>query len=410
MEQNASDSALVELINVISNTTNERQRRIILSALSNYIGWGSQSLICNVSGVTMNTITKGKKELRELLTKPVDEWPDMVSQVRSSGAGRKSVSESNPEVIDAIKTMIEPYTLGSPTNPLIWTTKSFRNIANALNDKGFKVSHVTVGKILEELGYSLQVNQKYIPFTTPGPERDRQFRRINRFAKYFMRHCQPVISVDAKKKENVGNFKNQGAEWHKKGTPLQTFDHDYPDLKATPYGVYDTHANKGFVNVGVSADTAEFAVSSIYQWWIQMGKQMYPNATRLMITADSGGSNSCRSRLWKHQLQKLSNDTGLELFVLHYPPGTSKWNKIEHRMFSYITKNWRGRPLETVELIVNLIANCTTTKGLRILCQKDERAYEKGIKISDKALKEITIKKASWKGDWFYTIIPNITP
>lgn len=413
MEQSTSDSSLVELINVIYHSTNERQRRIILSALSNHIGRGSQSMICKVSGITMNTLTKGKKELKELQNKPVDEWPDMVQQVRDSGAGRKSLRAGNPEVFAAVSKMLDPDTKGSTASPLIWTTKSLRNIASSLKDTGVNISHVSAGRILEELGYDIQENPKSTPLTASDADRNRQFVRINRFAKHFMKQRQPVISVAVRKKEeveNAGNFQNRGTQGHHKGEPDLVFDHVFSEWKASPDGIYDDHASKGFAKAGITADTAEFAVSGILQWWTQMGNQMYPNASSLMITADSCGGNISKNSLWMAQLQKLANETGLKLFIFQFPVGTSKWRKIEHRMVSSITMNRRGRPLETVELIIDLIASCSGAKSVKSASQKDEALCKSTIRVSDLDLKEINTRKASWKGDWFYTIAPDISP
>jgi hypothetical protein len=291
---------------------------------------------------------------------------------------------------------------------LLWSSKSLRNIEKALKEKGYQVSHVTVAELLKSLGYSLQANKK----TEEGghdPDRNEQFEFINRTALSFMADEAPVISVDCKKKELIGNFKNAGAEWFSHGKAPDVNVYDFVDKeqgKAVPYGVYDIARNEGWVSVGISKDTAEFAAGSIRTWWQQMGKEQYPFATKLLVTADGGGSNSSRSRLWKKELQTLATELDLEVHVCHFPPGTSKWNKIEHRMFSYITKNWRARPLESLEVIVNLIANTTTQKGLTIKAKADKKQYEKGRKVADDEMKNIKLTNKEFRGDWNYKINP----
>ena len=401
-----SREALQDFIQTVTPTLNERQNRIFLGALSNSLGPRCNTLVQNLSGANRMKIIRGKNEAKELKNLPKEEWPDFINQVRAPGAGRKPVTVVNPELKEAINKLVEPHTIGNPENPLVWTTKSLRHLQSQLSEQGFNVSHTTIGSILVELGYSLQQNLKYISATESPVDRDKQFRRINDSAKEFHATNDPVISVDAKKKELIGNYKNQGAEYCPKGEPIKVLDHDFGTVKAAPYGIYDCGANKGFVSVGSSADTAAFAVNSIGLWWENMGKEMYPECTRVMITADCGGSNSCRSRLWKSELQELANKIGRELWIFHYPPGTSKWNKIEHRMFCYISKNTRGRPLVSMETIINLITNCKTSKGLKIKCVQDTNTYAKGIKVSNDTMDQLNIKYSEWRGEWFYIIKP----
>lgn len=287
--------------------------------------------------------------------------------------------------------------------------KKLRNLAEGLVEKGFKVSHVTVGKLLSKLGYSLQMNKKCLQVGQAHPDRNEQFEYINKQAQKFMDEEEPVISIDTKKKELIGNFKNNGTEYCKKGQPTEVLDHDFmlPELgKVNPYGVYDIHKNYGFINLGTSGDTAEFAVESIKRWWNIKGIQEYPNATKLYITCDGGGSNGSRTRLWKTELQNLANSTGIEIHVSHFPPGTSKWNKIEHKMFSFISKNWRGIPLISIEVTINLISSTTTKAGLKIDCFLDNNLYSKGIKVSDELLSQVNISRLDFHGDWNYVIVP----
>jgi len=331
-------------------------------------------------------------------------------RVRKSGGGRKSILKTNPELLEALQTFVDSTTVGNPENPLRWTTKSLRNLQEELKLQGYAISHVKVGQLLEQLGYSLQMNKKCLQVGESHVDRDAQFRHINQISREFLASGEPVISVDAKKKEYVGNFKNQGAEYHPKGKPVEVLDHDFPlpELgKAIPYGVYDVGSNEGYVNVGISADTARFAAQSIRAWWDEMGCQKYRGASKLYITADGGGSNGRRNRLWKTSLQELANETGLEIHVSHLPPGTSKWNKIEHRLFSYISKNWRGTPLVSLAVIISLISATTTQSGLKVNCGLDEKTYEKGIKISDKELEELNITRNDFHGEWNYYISPS---
>ncbi len=311
-------------------------------------------------------------------------------------------------LLEALEAIVNPHTRGDPMKPLLWTSKSLRKIEKVLKEKGYVVSYVTIGDLLKSLGYSLQGNKKTIE-GGDAPDRNEQFEYINETALSFMAINAPVISVDCKKKELIGNYKNEGRDWFSKGESPKVNVYDFMDKslgKAIPYGVYDMAQNQGWVSVGISSDTAEFAVNTIRIWWQQMGKEQYPEAKKLLITADGGGSNSSRSRLWKKELQTLATEIDIEITVCHFPPGTSKWNKIEHRLFSYITKNWRTKPLESLEVVVNLIANTTTQKGLKVKAQVDKKQYEKGLKISDVELRNIKLTKSSFRGEWNYTISP----
>ena len=363
-------------VGVMMPQMDEKTRRIFLAAFSEYLGTARPSASSSV-------------------------------RIRAHGAGRKSLRQTYPQIENDLLQILEGNTVGNPENPLCWTTKSLRDLAQALEQKGYSISYVTVGHLLEEMGFSLQQNRKYTEAGVAGPDRDEQFHFILELSKQFIAQQQPVVSVDTKKKELVGNYKNGGAEYCPKGQPIKVEDHDFGKDKACPYGVYDIHVNEGFVNVGISADTGAFAVNSIGSWWETMGKERYPDAKRLMITADGGGSNGRRHRLWKTSLQKFANATGLEIHVSHFPPGTSKWNKIEHRMFAYISKNWPGRPLETYEVIVNLIASTTTSTGLKIKCQLDTTDYPRGSKISDKEMASLNLKQKDWHGEWNYVISPH---
>jgi hypothetical protein len=330
--------------------------------------------------------------------------------VRKSGGGRKRSTDSDPELRSDLERLVSPQTRGDPESPLRWTCKSTRKLADELKamKPGRSVSQYLVRKLLHEMGYSLQAVRKTRE-GTEHPDRDAQFHHINDTVAAYQKRDQPVISVDTKKKELVGDFKNAGREWQPTGEPETARVHDFliPELgKVNPYGVYDPTRDEGWVNVGTDHDTAAFAVASIRGWWQSMGRKAYPQASELLITADGGGSNSSRSRLWKLELQKLCDETGLSIAVRHFPPGTSKWNKVEHRLFSHITQNWRGRPLESHEVIVNLIANTTTKGGLKVEARLDENTYATGVKVSDKELQTLRIERCEFHGDWNYTIHP----
>ncbi len=386
---------------------NEHQRRIYLAAEAEALGRGGITAISDLAGVHRNTISAGLKELRS--GEKIPEDGKVMGRVRRKGGGRKSIEQSQQGIADALEGLVDNSSYGNPENPLRWTTKSLRNLADELTKEGFPVSHNTVGKILKELGFSLQSNRKMEQVGVESPDRDAQFQHINSTAAEYIGSGDPVISIDCKKKENIGNFQNNGVEYAPKKSPLRVLDHDFPIAgqgKAVPYGIYDVANNEGYVNVGISKETAAFAVQSIRTWWKEMGRVRFPNASRLFITADGGGSNGSRCRLWKMELQGLANELGLPIEVSHFPPGTSKWNKIEHRMFSQISKNWRGRPLETLEIIVNLIASTTTDSGLRIKCGIDKHTYTSGTKISDEGLQTLNLVKGSFHGDWNYILYP----
>jgi transposase len=380
----------------------EKQKRIFLALEANALGRGGVKLVHEISGVSQTTIIRGKKEIKEGET-------ENNARIRKVGGGRKRTTDKYMDIKDEIERIVADTTYGNPENPLTWTTKSLRNLQECLEKKGYEIKHDTVGKILKELGYSLQQNQKMQQLGEPHPDRDEQFRFISRKSAEFIRHNQPVISVDTKKKELIGNFKNEGTEYSKKKYPTKVLDHDFPikELgKVAPYGVYDISRNEGFVNLGMSHDTSEFAVAVILRWWQTLGANTYPSATKLFINCDGGGSNNVRRRLWKKQLQDFANITGLDVHISHFPPGTSKWNKIEHRMFCYISKNWRGKPLISVESVIQLISSTTTAKGLTIVCVKDEHHYDLGTVVTDEEFAAINIVRNDILGNWNYVISP----
>ena len=379
----------------------EKARRLWCANEAVCIGRGGITFVALVTGVSRTTLTEGVKEIK-------GEKTPVAGNVRRKGGGRKRSAEKDKHLKSDIAVLVESSTRGDPESPLKWTSKSTRKLAEELNLQTKRVSHTLVSRLLSETGYSLQANKK----TKEGgdhPDRDEQFRFINEKTKRFQFNVQPVISVDAKKKENIGNFKNNGKEYYQSGKAPQVNVYDFLDKekgKVTPYGVYDLSKNKGWVSVGVSADTAQFAVASIRGWWFQMGKESYSNASKLYINADGGGSNGSRKGLWKIELQKLANELQMEIHVSHFPPGTSKWNKIEHRMFSFISQNWRGRPLINRATVVNLIGSTTTKTGLKITARLDETLYQKGIKVSDKELADVYLQKENFHGEWNYKILP----
>lgn len=379
----------------------ERGKRIWAASEALTIGRGGNTIVNKATGISRVTINKGRKEVESgVITN--------YSRIREKGGGRKRLTDKHPDIIKDLDIMIDPFTRGDPESPLRWTCKSTYKLAEALQAKGHEISQKTVYLLLQEMGYSMQANQK-IREGKQNPDRDAQFHFINQKVKQFQKQGQPVISVDAKKKENIGRFKNIGKEWEKQGQPTAVNTYDFPDKdkgKACPYSVFDMTRNEGWVNVGISRDTAEFAVESIRRWWFGMGCFRYPDATRLLITADGGGSNGYRIRLWKREIQKLSNELEITVHVCHFPPGTRKWNKIEHQMFSFMSKNWRGRPLDSLGTIVNLISNTTTKTGLNIDAEIDEKEYEKGIKVSDKEMELLNIERDNFHGEWNYKIMP----
>ena len=382
----------------------ERRRRQWAAAEARDVGWGGISLVARATGLSRPTIMAGLKELELSATSRLV----AAARVRSPGGGRRTLTQSDPGLLEALERLIDPATRGDPMSPLRWTCKSTAKLAEELTRQNHPVSDRTVAMLLKQSGYSLQANRKSREGSS-HPDRNAQFEYINRQVRAFQKRQQPVVSVDTKKKELVGEFKNPGEEWQPQGQPQPVNVHDFPDKKlgkAIPYGVYDLAGNEGWVSVGIDHDTAEFACASILRWWNEMGSARFPRATELMITADGGGSNSSRNRLWKKSLQCLANDLGIALKICHFPPGTSKWNKIEHRLFCFITKNWRGRPLTTYEVIVNLIASTTTKKGLIVRAALDPRQYETGITVSDEELEHLRLTRAKFHGEWNYSIKP----
>lgn len=394
-----------ELVLLINDLLDEKKKRILLSKAADLYGKGGKAHIVELTGITYPTLTAGKAD---------SENDEVIysSRIRREGGGRKSITEIYPNITEIIEKIIDGNTYGDPSKELHWvaSTLSLRKISSILEkDYSITISYVKVSQLLTEMGYSKQVNQKMEQVGIPSPDRDEQFSFIDQTAHSYLEKGEPVISVDTKKKENIGNFKNAGAEYRKTKDPRRVLDHDFPIAelgKVAPYGVYVLNNNTGFVNLGTSHDTSEFAVKSIYCWWNAVGKDTFSEAKRIYITCDGGGSNGSRSRNWKYQLQQLANDTGLEIMVSHYPPGTSKWNKIEHRMFCYISKNWNGQPLINIETVISLISNTTTKKGLSISCQLDENIYEIGHKISDKEMTKLNIFPCETLGKWNYVIKP----
>jgi transposase len=398
------DSHLIrKRFEALSPHIDERVRRLCLASEALAIGRGGVSLVAAETGVSRPTIAAGIRELKGNASSPLVE-----SRIRREGGGRKRIVEKDPELKTALESLVEPVTRGDPESPLRWTSKSLRKLSDELARLGHTVSHRVVGELLEEAGYSLQANSK----TNEGgahPDRNAQFEHINETVKAFQSAGFPVISVDTKKKELIGDFKNKGRELRPKGDPekVRVYDFIIPELgKASPYGVYDITKNEGWVSVGIDHDTAAFAVHSISSWWRTMGKAVYPEAKELLISADGGGSNGYRVKLWKLELQKLADETGLSISVCHLPPGTSKWNKIEHRLFSFISQNWRGKPLISYEVIVNLIAATTTKAGLTVKCQIDKNLYPKGVTVSEEEIKALNIIRHNFHGEWNYTILP----
>jgi len=382
---------------------NERSRRLWGAIEAKSIGHGGIALVERAVAISRSTISRGIKEL-ESAQKRMG-----AAHIRRPGGGRKKTAQKDTTLRTDLEALVEPSVAGDPQSPLRWTSKSLRKLSAELQAMGHATSHRMVAELLVEAEYSLQANRKSVEEGKRHPDRDGQFRYINEQVQQFQRICQPVISVDTKKKELVGDFKNAGKEWRPKGEPERVRVHDFlieKNGKTAPYGVYDITRNAGWVGVGIDHDTASFAVRTIRRWWQVMGRARYPQAKELLITADSGGSNGARVRLWKWELQKFANATGKAITVCHLPPGTSKWNKIEHRLFSYITMNWRGRPLVSLATIVNLIASTRTKEGLRVRCELDKGRYPKGVKISDEQLAKINLHRHRFHGDWNYTIRP----
>jgi transposase len=388
----------------MSATLNERQKRQYAATLSKAYGYGGGIVVHEITGISMNTITRGKKELNE-------EDRKIGRRVRASGGGPKWSEERYPDIQSHIQQIVEGSTYGDPTRVLSWTTESLRTISQKLQVQyDEKVTYVTIGSILSDMGYSRQQNQKMLQKGEAHPDRNEQFEIISKKAREFIEAGEPVISVDTKKKENIGNFKNSGSEYRKQKDPRKVLDHDFPikELgKIAPYGVYCQNDNTGFVNVGTSRDTADFAAESIIRWWNLVGKKTFRSAKKLLITCDCGGSNGYRTRLWKYCLSDIATKTGLEIHVCHFPPGTSKWNKVEHRLFSYISKNWQGKPLIDIETAINLIGSTVTSTGLKVICQRDDTVYKVAQSVSDEAFDAIPLSRLPPFEDWNYLIRPS---
>lgn len=399
----STGAELTEKFRSVWPLLDERTRRIMAANEAIALGHGGISLVHRASGLSRKAIMKGIQEIQSGTT-PGE------GRIRRSGAGRKAITVADPEVVATLEALIDEQTRGDPESPLRWICMSTRTIAKELDRQRHPISHTKVAQILHDLDYSLQSNRK----TEEGkdhPDRDAQFRHISTSVKRYLTRGLPVISVDTKKKELIGNYHNAGQQWRPAKSPKKVQGHDFPGAdvpRAYPYGIYDLGRNAGFVNVGTDHDTGAFAVASIRGWWRHEGRRLYPKADKLLITADGGGSNGWRLRLWKFELQKLADQTGLALSVCHFPPGTSKWNKIEHRLFSFISSNWRGEPLRDYETIVKLIARTTTAKGLEVTCRLDRRKYPIGRKITNDEMQQINIKRNKFHGEWNYVIKPRI--
>jgi transposase len=398
-----TEAAIAQRYARLAGTLDERGRRALAAAEALVLGWGGIGIVARATGLSRPTIALGIRELRGEVP------PAPPGRIRRPGGGRKSLEEHDPTLRADLERLVEPTTRGDPKVPLRWTCKSVRQLARELQRQGHQVSYQKVAEVLHALGYSLQANRK----TREGgdhPDRDAQFAQINATAEAFLAAGDPVISVDTKKKELVGDFKNGGREWRPKGDPEEVRVHDFvvPELgRVSPYGVYDVAANAGWVSVGIDHDTAAFAVATIRRWWERTGRARYPQARRLLLTADGGGSNGSRLRLWKWELQRLADATGVTITVCHFPPGTSKWNKIEHRLFSFISQNWRGKPLVSYAVILSLIAATTTATGLTVESELDPTRYPAGIKVADAQMATIQLERAAFHGDWNYTIRPH---
>ena len=406
--------AIEEKFRALEGRLDEATLRLWVATEARSLGRGGVSLVAKAAGVSRTTVYAGLAEIEAASKSKVQRSaaiaPTAITRrVRAAGAGRKKLTDTNVGLLDVLDALVEPTSRGDPMSPLRWTCKSTTRLAEELNLMGHAVSQRTVCDLLAQMNYSLQSVRK----TREGsqnPDRDAQFHHIAQAVAQFQKQHQPVISVETKKKELIGDFKNAGREWRPQGEPEEVRVHDFidPELgKVNPYGVYDVTANEGWVSVGIDHDTAEFAVQSIRRWWLEMGKPLYPKAKRLLITADCGGSNGYRVRLWRLQLQHLANETGLSVQVCHFPPGTSKWNKIEHRMFCHITNNWRGRPLLSRQTVVQLIGSVTTAQGLRVRAGLDENQYEARVKVSDEELSVVRIERDAFHGEWNYRIRPN---
>ncbi|MCC6580966.1 MAG: ISAzo13 family transposase [Phycisphaeraceae bacterium] len=402
MRNKGMEAAVCRRFARVRKLLNERQRRLWGAAEAEVLGYGGVSTVARATKISRRAIHVGLRELQ------ASGAPQDAGRIRRPGAGRKSLTATQPRVKAALDALVEPTSRGDPQSPLRWTCRSVRRLADELQRQGFVIGRQKVADLLHELGYSLQANRK----TQEGaghPDRNAQFEYINRRVKALQRRGQPVISVDTKKKELVGNFRNGGCEWRPAGDPPEVRVHDFQDPergKAIPYGVYDLTNNEAWVSVGVHHDTAAFAVQTIRRWWRKMGCKRFPDAEELLVTADGGGSNSARCKLWKVALQAFADETGLKVHVCHFPPGTSKWNKIEHRLFCHITRNWRGQPLNELEIIVQLIGRTTTREGLKVHAALDRRNYPKGVKVADDEFATIQLQPAKFHGDWNYTVAP----
>lgn len=396
-------AAMREKYRALRGVLDERGRRVWAAAEARSLRYGGVSLVAKATGLSRTTIHAGLRELQEGRRKRLE-----AGRSRKAGGGRKPLTFHSPDLLRTLEKLVEPTTRGDPESPLRWTCKSTRHLAEELQRQGYRIGDRKVAALLHQMGYSLQANAK----TLEGghhPDRNAQFEYVNAQTKKFLAQGLPVISVDTKKKELVGNYSNRGQEWQPQGEPEETLIHDFPDQelgKVIPYGIYDVGRNQGWVSVGIDHDTAQFAIDSILGWWRYMGRKAYPKATALLIMADAGGSNASRSRLWKVGVQRLADLTGLHIHVSHFPPGTSKWNKIEHRMFSFITTNWRGRPLVSYQTIVDLIANTRTTTGLKIKAKLTRRTYPTGVEIPAAEMAKLNLTPAAFHGDWNYSLLP----
>ena len=394
------EATIVSKFLVMAPLLDERRRRLWAATESVAIGYGGDALVSAATGLARETIRNGRRELAAGV--------EDTTRIRRPGAGRPAIGDTQPGVKDALEALVEPVTRGDPTSPLRWTCKSRAKLTAALTAQGWRVSSTTVGRLLHELGYRLQSNRKTREGTS-HPDRNAQFEHINATAAALLEHHQPVISVDTKKKELVGDFKNGGKEWQPTGLPERVLVHDFPGDalgKAIPYGIYDMARNEAWVSVGRDHDTPAFAVASIRQWWTMMGRAAYPEAEELLITADAGGSNGYRTRAWKTELQTLADDLRLRIRVCHFPPGTSKWNKIEHRLFCHITENWRGKPLRTFETLVELVGHTRTAAGLRVKAKLDKRTYRTGVVVTNAEMERLALHPDTFHGEWNYELRP----
>jgi len=404
---------LTKIFEHLGDQLSERDTRLLAGAAAMDLAHGGISSVAKATKLTRPTVYAGIKEVKEIEARKKQENQKKKNEKkrqRRSGGGRKELQVSASSLLKSLENLVQPYTRGDPESPLRWTSKSFRRLSKELAEEGFVASHMSVGRLLLRLGYTIQSNRKSHEGGN-SPDRDAQFQLIASSTTSFLNEGYPIVSVDAKKKELIGNFKNNGQEWLPKGQPEQVNVYDFigDDGRATPYGIYDISDNTGYVNVGISHDTAKFAVRSIENWWEKMGAVKYPDCKAILVTADGGGSNGSHNRLWKKELQRFANENDLAVYVSHFPPGTSKWNKIEHRMFSVISMNWRGKPLTSLEVIVSLIGNTTTETGLKITCGEDKNVYGLGEKVSDEDMANLNIRYNNFHPEWNYAIFPQKT-